>query len=177
RRGEDDDADRPAGEPAQPLDHAGVEAVAREPAGLVLSDPLFTHAVELGRDRLARAAEVGEPRVGAPVPRERRRGRPRAQRVDQHRHLPAALHERAEPRDQVVRDLEEAYSRMLDLRAEFTQTAFNKSLNQTIPAEGTVYLKKGGKLRWEYKEPTPQAIVSDGKKLWVYTPALNQVNV
>src|SRR5881398_4040280 len=79
--------------------------------------------------------------------------------------------------DQVVRDLEEAYSRMLDLRAEFTQTAFNKSLNQTIPAEGTVYLKKGGKLRWEYKEPTPQAIVSDGKKLWVYTPALNQVNV
>src|SRR5216117_2032912 len=65
--------------------------------------------------------------------------------------------------DQVVRDLEEAYSRMLDLRAEFTQTAFNKSLNQTIPAEGTVHLKKGGKLRWEYKEPTPQAIVSDGR--------------
>src|SRR5213594_5010482 len=79
--------------------------------------------------------------------------------------------------DDVVRDLEGTYSRMIDLRAEFTQTAFNKSLNQTIPAEGTVYLKKGGKLRWEYKEPTPQAIVSDGKKLWVYTPALNQVNV
>src|SRR5436189_4254016 len=79
--------------------------------------------------------------------------------------------------DQVVRDLEEAYSRMLDLRAEFTQTAFNKSLNQTIPAEGTVYLKKGGKLRWEYTEPTPQEIVSDGKELWVYTPSLNQVNV
>src|SRR6059036_646398 len=79
--------------------------------------------------------------------------------------------------DDVVRDLEGTYSRMIDLRAEFTQTAFNKSLNQTIPAQGTVYLKKGGKLRWEYKEPTPQEIVSDGKKLWVYTPALNQVNV
>src|SRR5438132_13310086 len=79
--------------------------------------------------------------------------------------------------DEVVGDLEGAYSRMTDLRAEFTQTAFNKSLNQTIPAQGTVYLKKGGKLRWEYTEPTPQAIVSDGKRLWVYTPALNQVNV
>src|SRR2546425_3485760 len=79
--------------------------------------------------------------------------------------------------DDVVRDLEGTYSRMIDLRAEFTQTAFNKSLNQTIPAQGTVYLKKGGKLRWEYQEPTPQEIVSDGKKLWVYTPALNQVNV
>src|SRR5919197_1032092 len=79
--------------------------------------------------------------------------------------------------DEVVRALEAAYSQMTDLRADFSQTAFNKSLNQTIPAQGTVYLKKGGKLRWEYKEPTPQEIVSDGKRLWVYTPALNQVNV
>src|SRR5437016_14026146 len=83
----------------------------------------------------------------------------------------------AETLGEVVRELEAAYSRMADLRAEFTQTAFNKSLNQTIPAQGTVYLKKGGKLRWEYTEPTPQEIVSDGKKLWVYTPSLNQVNV
>ena len=83
----------------------------------------------------------------------------------------------AETLDDVVRDVEAAYGRMTDLRAEFTQTAFNKSLNQTIPAQGVVYLKKGGKLRWEYKEPTPQEIVSDGKKLWLYTPALGQVNV
>src|SRR5256884_6888977 len=83
----------------------------------------------------------------------------------------------AQTLEDVVRDLETAYGRMADLRAEFTQTAFNKSLNQTIPAQGTVYLKKGGKLRWEYTEPTPQEIVSDGKKLWVYTPTLNQANV
>jgi outer membrane lipoprotein carrier protein len=83
----------------------------------------------------------------------------------------------AQTLEDVVRDLETAYGRMTDLRAEFTQTAFNKSLDQTIPAQGTVYLKKGGKLRWEYTEPTPQEIVSDGKTLWVYTPSLNQVNV
>jgi outer membrane lipoprotein carrier protein len=79
--------------------------------------------------------------------------------------------------DEVVQGLETAYGKMSDLRADFTQTAFNRSLNQTIPAEGTVYLKRGGKLRWEFKEPTPQEIVSDGKTLWVYTPTLNQVNV
>lgn len=79
--------------------------------------------------------------------------------------------------DDVVRGLEAAYSQLTDLKSEFTQSAFNKSLNQTIPAAGTVFLKKGGKLRWEYTEPTPQQIVSDGKQLWVYTPALNQVNV
>jgi len=87
--------------------------------------------------------------------------------------VPAA----AQSLDDVVREIETVYSRMTDLRADFTQSAFNKSLNQTISARGTVYLKKGGKLRWEYTEPTPQEIVSDGKKLWVYTPTLNQANV
>lgn len=79
--------------------------------------------------------------------------------------------------DTVVRGLETAYGKMNDLKGEFSQTAFNKSLNQTIPAHGTMYMKRGGKLRWEYAEPTPQQIVSDGKTLWVYTPSLNQVNV
>jgi outer membrane lipoprotein carrier protein len=78
--------------------------------------------------------------------------------------------------DDVIRGLEQAYGRMTDLTAQFSQTAFNKSLNTTIPAQGAVYLKRGGKLRWEYSEPTKQEIVSDGKTLWVYTPSLNQVN-
>jgi len=84
---------------------------------------------------------------------------------------------RAETVDEVVRGLEGAYGKMQDLRAEFAQTAFNKSLNQSIPARGALYMKRGGKLRWEYAEPTPQEIVSDGKTLWIYTPTLNQVNV
>src|SRR5437588_10891477 len=83
----------------------------------------------------------------------------------------------AQTLEDVVRDVQTAYGRMTDLRAEFSQSAFNKSLNQTIPAQGTVYLKKGGKLRWEYREPTPQEIVSDGATLWVYTRTLNQVNM
>ena len=79
--------------------------------------------------------------------------------------------------EEVIRGLETAYGRINDLKADFEQTAFNKSLNQSIPAQGTVYLKKGGKLRWEYADPTPQQIVSDGKTVWIYTPALAQVNV
>jgi outer membrane lipoprotein carrier protein len=83
----------------------------------------------------------------------------------------------AQSLDDVVRGLEGAYGKINDLKAEFSQNAFNKSLNQSIPASGSVFLKKGGKLRWEYTQPTPQEIVSDGKTLWVYTPQLNQVNV
>jgi outer membrane lipoprotein carrier protein len=82
----------------------------------------------------------------------------------------------AQTLDEVIRGVEAAYGRMADLKAEFSQSSFNKSLNQTIAAQGTVSLKRGGKLRWEYSEPTKQEIVSDGKTLWVYTPSLNQVN-
>jgi outer membrane lipoprotein carrier protein len=72
--------------------------------------------------------------------------------------------------------VEATYGRVQDLRAEFTQTSHNKSLGQDIAAAGTVLLKKGGKMRWDYQRPAPQQIVSDGKTLWVYTPELNQVN-
>jgi len=88
--------------------------------------------------------------------------------------LPATA--RAQELDQVVGGLEATYGKISDLRAEFTQVAHNRSLGQDIKAEGTVYLKKGGKMRWEYKSPSPQQIVSDGRSLWVYTPELNQVN-
>jgi len=76
-----------------------------------------------------------------------------------------------------VRELETAYRRVVDLRATFQQAAFNRTLNQTLEARGTLYLKKPGKLRWEYQTPVPQEVVSDGTRLWVYTPELKQVNV
>jgi len=89
---------------------------------------------------------------------------------------PGASPARAQELDQVVAGLEATYGKITDLRGEFSQVANNKSLGQDIKAEGTVYLKKGGKMRWDYKSPAPQQIVSDGTSLWVYTPELNQVN-
>lgn len=88
--------------------------------------------------------------------------------------VPAIAH--AQSLDEVVNGVESTYGKITDLRAEFTQTARNKSLGQDIKAEGVVALKKGGKMRWDYKSPAPQQIVSDGTSLWVYTPELNQVN-
>lgn len=79
--------------------------------------------------------------------------------------------------DEAVRSLEGTYQKVVDLRASFRQAAFNRMMNQTVEATGTLYLKKPGKLRWEYLTPTPQEIVSDAKRLWVYTPELKQVNV
>jgi len=90
--------------------------------------------------------------------------------------LGAAPMAAAQELDQVVAGIESTYGKINDLRADFSQVANNKSLGQDIKAEGTVYLKKGGKMRWDYKSPAPQQIVSDGTSLWVYTPELNQVN-
>jgi outer membrane lipoprotein carrier protein len=79
--------------------------------------------------------------------------------------------------DEAVSALEQAQRRVTDLKAPFRQSAHNKVMNQTVEARGTLYLKKPGRLRWEYQTPTPQEIVSDGTKLWIYTPELRQVNV
>ncbi|MGH7318492.1 MAG: outer membrane lipoprotein chaperone LolA [Candidatus Rokuibacteriota bacterium] len=79
--------------------------------------------------------------------------------------------------DEAVQRVETTYGRMADLKATFEQAAFNRTLGRTVDAKGTLYLKKPGRFRWEYTTPTPQEIVSDGTKLWVYTPQLKQVNV
>jgi len=86
------------------------------------------------------------------------------------------LSAQAQSLDEVVNGVETTYGKINDLRAEFAQVAHNKSLGQDIKAEGLVMLKKGGRMRWDYKSPSPQQIVSDGTTLWVYTPELNQVN-
>ena len=42
--------------------------------------------------------------------------------------------------EETIARVEETYSKLSDLKGEFTQSAFNKSLNQSIPATGVVYL-------------------------------------
>ena len=79
--------------------------------------------------------------------------------------------------DDVVAGLESTYQKIQDLRADFRQEALNKSLGQIIKAEGSVSLKKVGKMRFEYRTPSVQEIVSDGNTLWVYTKELKQVTI
>jgi outer membrane lipoprotein carrier protein len=45
----------------------------------------------------------------------------------------------------------------------------------TDTAEGKVFVKRPGMMKWEYENPEPQIIVTDGDLLWVYRPADNQV--
>jgi len=41
--------------------------------------------------------------------------------------------------------------------------------------QGTVSFRKPGRMRWEFRDPEKQTIVSDGETLYSYDPDLNQV--
>ncbi len=63
------------------------------------------------------------------------------------------------------------------LKAQFTQTVFDRNGRKTQEATGSLYFSRPGKFRWVYQKPYAQLIVGDGKKLWVYDEDLDQVTV
>ena len=79
--------------------------------------------------------------------------------------------------DEIVARVQEQYEVHEDFKANFIQESFVKSLGKKQSAEGMVYFKKPGKMRWNYQKPTKQEMVSDGKSLWNYRPDDRQVVV
>lgn len=81
--------------------------------------------------------------------------------------------------DSILSDIQQSYDAVRDFKASFVQESSVKSWNamRVQKAEGMVYFKKEGKMHWDYQRPTPQQIISDGKKLWFYEPEDNQVTI
>jgi outer membrane lipoprotein carrier protein len=77
--------------------------------------------------------------------------------------------------EETVERVQAACSQVQDLSARFQQTATNRTLGQVQEASGLFFLKRPGKMRWEYQKPEPRLFVTDGKTLWVYSPADKQV--
>ncbi len=69
------------------------------------------------------------------------------------------------------------YERTQDFTAAFEQSYTYKAFKRTQKSSGTVYVKKPGRMKWEYDKPTQKRFVLDGKKLWMYDVADNQVVV
>lgn len=81
------------------------------------------------------------------------------------------------PLEEIVAKVQEQYETHEDFKANFIQESLVKSLGKKQVAEGIVYFKKPGKMRWNYQKPTKQEIISDGKSLWNYRPEDKQVVV
>lgn len=78
-------------------------------------------------------------------------------------------------KDRAVASLQRAYEKITSIEADFIQEAFTKSMGKAQTSEGRVYFKKPGKMRWTYKKPSNDEIVSDGRTIWLFQGDLNQV--
>ncbi|MBI5047686.1 MAG: outer membrane lipoprotein chaperone LolA [Deltaproteobacteria bacterium] len=81
----------------------------------------------------------------------------------------------ADELDTIVSKLQKTYEGIQDIQANFVQLTTSASIKQTQKAEGVVYFKKPGMMKWEYKSPNTDIIVSDGKTLWAYQQDIGQV--
>jgi len=65
------------------------------------------------------------------------------------------------------------YNHLRTLECEFTETYSGSGSERA--ETGTLWLKKPGKMRWEYRSPRAKLFVGDGKNVWFYVPSERQV--
>jgi outer membrane lipoprotein carrier protein len=79
--------------------------------------------------------------------------------------------------DALARAVQQHYDTVTGFTATFVQTYRGGAFNRQRTSEGTVAIKRPGKMRWEFTKPERdrQLIVSDGVKIHMYSPEDNVV--
>ena len=65
------------------------------------------------------------------------------------------------------------YNHLHTLECDFTEIYSGSGSERT--ETGTLWLKKPGKMRWEYRSPREKLFVGDGKNVWFYIPSERRV--
>jgi outer membrane lipoprotein carrier protein len=73
----------------------------------------------------------------------------------------------------IAQAVDNRYNHLQSLQAEFTETYRGAGIERT--ESGSLWLKKPGKMRWEYRSPKEKLFLSDGKDAWFYLPGDRQV--
>jgi outer membrane lipoprotein carrier protein len=73
----------------------------------------------------------------------------------------------------IAQAVDKRYNHLQTLQAEFSETYRGGGIERT--ESGSLWLKKPGKMRWEYRSPKEKLFLSDGKDAWFYLPAERQV--
>jgi outer membrane lipoprotein carrier protein len=74
----------------------------------------------------------------------------------------------AQENEAVVRRVDDHYNHLASLRAHYVEHYSGMGMDRS--EEGTLLLKKPGRMRWSYSEPVGKVFVLDGKFAWFYTP-------
>jgi outer membrane lipoprotein carrier protein len=75
----------------------------------------------------------------------------------------------------IVDAIQKQFDATITFQARFIQKSYLKILGQSQKAEGFVSIKKPGKMKWDYKAPDRQILVSNDQGLWLYLPDEKQV--
>jgi outer membrane lipoprotein carrier protein len=75
--------------------------------------------------------------------------------------------------DSLLKDVEAHYNKAKTLQVLF-QEDYTPPGRAKRSENGTLNLRKPGKMRWDYEQPKGKVFISDGKFLWLYTPADNK---
>jgi outer membrane lipoprotein carrier protein len=73
----------------------------------------------------------------------------------------------------IAQAVDERYNHFRSLQADFTEIYRGAGMERT--ESGTLWLKKPGKMRWQYRSPREKLFLSDGKDAWFYVPGERQV--
>jgi outer membrane lipoprotein carrier protein len=73
----------------------------------------------------------------------------------------------------IAQAVDNHYNHLQTLQADFTETYRGAGIERT--ESGSLWLKKPGKMRWEYRSPKEKLFLSDGKDAWFYLPGDRQV--
>jgi outer membrane lipoprotein carrier protein len=76
---------------------------------------------------------------------------------------------------EIAAALQKKYDGVRDFTADFVHASEGGLLRTKQSESGVVQVKKPGKMRWDYKKPEPKVFVSDGRRIYLYVPADNQV--
>lgn len=68
----------------------------------------------------------------------------------------------------ITQKLQSAYEKTNDLKADFIQEAFIKSVKKTQTEEGRVYFKNPKNMLWEYAKPQGKKLVINSRLAWLY---------
>lgn len=75
-----------------------------------------------------------------------------------------------------LKKVEDRYNNVRTLEIDFTQTmSFLAQPTAKRTESGVLYLRKPGKMRWDYQQPSKKVFLSDGKDVYFYTPAANRM--
>ncbi|TAM82796.1 MAG: outer membrane lipoprotein carrier protein LolA [Acidobacteria bacterium] len=78
------------------------------------------------------------------------------------------------PLDKFITEVQNSYRDVEAIRADFTQTYDTGGAGRV--ESGTVVFARGGRMRWDYREPEKKVFLSNKKEVLLYLPEQGQLN-